>query len=297
MNLRTMKLRTIFAGSILAATALLAACSGGGGRESVTLEQYFQRVQTLHEEQERSSEALGEQFAEQFSGIESLEQALVAMQTVLPEFLPGFRSIIEQTQAGLASLEPPAEVQDVHADLIDVYNDFVALIDETLDQIEQGVAGEEVLQTFMGDRADTALGMRFTAIANELLAIAEAAGITVDLSTGALVAESSVPVGAPVMSGVGPGLSVAEALASDLLGPLLVNGFIVIRDGETRLCELLLESFPAQCGGASLTVEGYDPSSGRSLNEESGVMWSGGPMQLLGTIEGDHLVIDRRSRG
>jgi hypothetical protein len=99
------------------------------------------------------------------------------------------------------------------------------------------------------------------------------------------------------VSAVGPGLSVSEALASDLDGPLLVNGFIVIRDGETRLCELLLESFPAQCGGASLVVEGFDPSTVDGLTEASGVIWSGGPMQLLGTIDGDHLVVEAKSLG
>ena len=97
--------------------------------------------------------------------------------------------------------------------------------------------------------------------------------------------------------GVGPGLSVSDALASDLTGPLLVNGFIVIRDGETRLCELLLESFPAQCGDASMVVEGFDPSTADGLTEASGVIWSAGPMQLLGAIDGDHLVVEARSLG
>ena len=100
-----------------------------------------------------------------------------------------------------------------------------------------------------------------------------------------------VSVGGVAMTGIGPGLSVVEALASDLDGPLLVNGAIVIRDGETRLCELLLESFPPQCGGASLIVDGYDRSSASALSEEGGIVWSDGPVQVLGTIEGNHLVV------
>jgi hypothetical protein len=221
------------------------------------------------------------------------------MQAVLPEFLPEFRPIVEQTRAGLDELEPPAEVQAVHAELLAAYADFAALLDDVVGQLERGEAGEDVLQLLLGDRAGTALGVRFTAIANELVAIADAAGIAVDLSAGALVADSAIPsIPEPVaVLGVGPGLSVSEALASDLFGPLLVNGFIVIRDGETRLCEVLLESFPPQCGGASLVVEGFDPSTVDGLNEESGVIWSGGPMQLLGTIDGDHLVVEARSRG
>ena len=78
--------------------------------------------------------------------------------------------------------------------------------------------------------------------------------------------------------------------------PLLVNGFVVVRQGETRLCELLLESFPPQCGGASQIVDGYDPTLGRDLNEEAGVSRSGGPVQLLGTIDGEQLVVSTLSR-
>ena len=78
--------------------------------------------------------------------------------------------------------------------------------------------------------------------------------------------------------------------------PLLVNGFVVVCQGETRLCELLLESFPPQCGGASQIVDGYDPTLGRDLNEEAGVSRSGGPVQLLGTIDGEQLVVSTLSR-
>ena len=252
----------------------------------------------LHEEQERGGEAVGAQFEEQCSGIDSAEQALVVMQEVLPQFLPAYRSLIEQTREELDAIEPPPEVQELHGDLIAAYRELVALVDESLDQVERGVAGEEVLQNFLGDRVGTGLGMRFTAITNALVAVAEDADISVDLSTGALIADtrSATPGGGVVISGGGPGISMAEALASDLDGPLLVNGFIVIREREARLSELPLESFSAQCGGASLMVDGYNPASGRGLNEEGGVSWSGGPVQVLGTMVGDHLVVSTLSR-
>ena len=46
------------------------------------------------------------------------------------------------------------------------------------------------------------------------------------------------------VSGVGPGLSIAGALASTLDGPLLVNGFVLAQGGQVRLCAVLLESYP-----------------------------------------------------
>ncbi|HXG75957.1 MAG TPA: hypothetical protein VNJ53_05255, partial [Gaiellaceae bacterium] len=40
----------------------------------------------------------------------------------------------------------------------------------------------------------------------------------------------------------GGGLSVEEALASPLEGPLAVAGYLLERDGELRLCSTVLES-------------------------------------------------------
>ena len=59
-----------------------------------------------------------------------------------------------------------------------------------------------------------------------------------------------------LISGVGPGISIVEAFASNLEGPLLVNGHLHVQNDQVRLCELLAESFPPQCGGMSLVVKG-----------------------------------------
>ena len=51
-------------------------------------------------------------------------------------------------------------------------------------------------------------------------------------------------------------ISIVEAFASNLEGPLLVNGHLHVQNDQVRLCELLAESFPPQCGGMSLVVKG-----------------------------------------
>ncbi len=94
-----------------------------------------------------------------------------------------------------------------------------------------------------------------------------------------------------VVSGVGPGISIGEALASDLQGPLLINGHLHAQDGQVRLCELLAESFPAQCGGRALMVEGLDLTTMDGLTTEGSVTWSDQPVQLLGTVEGEVLTV------
>jgi hypothetical protein len=77
----------------------------------------------------------------------------------------------------------------------------------------------------------------------------------------------------PQPSAMGPGLSVAEALESDLQGPLLVSGVLVERDGKLRLCSAILESHPPQCGEPSLAIEG-------EVEDEAG-----DHVKLLGEVE------------
>ncbi len=93
-----------------------------------------------------------------------------------------------------------------------------------------------------------------------------------DLSTGGAI------------SAVGPGLSVGDARASTLDGPLLVNGFVVVADGRVRLCDTLAESFPPQCGGDSLTLSGF-PLEGFELQRSGDVAWTDHSVQVLGYVE------------
>jgi hypothetical protein len=91
------------------------------------------------------------------------------------------------------------------------------------------------------------------------------------------------PEPVPAQGGMGPGISVEEAIASDLDEPLLVNGTLLVdEDGTVRLFEALSRSQPPQGVGASLIVEGFDESS-VEWNEADGVRWSA-PTQVLGVV-------------
>jgi hypothetical protein len=98
-------------------------------------------------------------------------------------------------------------------------------------------------------------------------------------------AQSTQPPAAAGAPGPGGGLSVGEALASDVDGPLLVRGYLIERDGELRLCELILESSPPQCGEPSLRVEGPAPSA----SEE--------PVSLLGEVEEGTITVSETATG
>jgi hypothetical protein len=89
----------------------------------------------------------------------------------------------------------------------------------------------------------------------------------------------------------GPGISIDEALESDSDEPLLVNGNLLITDGQARLCSALAESFPPQCGGASLLVTGLDIAQVEGLMMEGDVMWTDRPIQLAGVVSDGILTV------
>jgi hypothetical protein len=72
----------------------------------------------------------------------------------------------------------------------------------------------------------------------------------------------------------GPVLQVADAIANAGNDPMHVQGALVIDpDGTIRLCEALAESFPPQCAGARVVVEGLDLDSLGELQQGNGVRW------------------------
>ncbi|MEZ4503745.1 MAG: hypothetical protein R3C39_14065 [Dehalococcoidia bacterium] len=111
--------------------------------------------------------------------------------------------------------------------------------------------------------------------------------------------ETPIASGTPDSSGAGgtmlangPGLSIAEARATSAQAPLLVNGYVVADASGMRYCEVLLESFPPQCGGDSFVLEGLDLDNHPEYRREGEVTWSENQVQLLGSLEGDTFTAD-----
>jgi len=83
-----------------------------------------------------------------------------------------------------------------------------------------------------------------------------------------------------------PGLSVAEALTHGPTDDLVtVTGALFVdADGTVRLCDAIAESFPPQCGGERIVVEGLDLAGVPDLQEENGVRWAESAT-LFGSVE------------
>ena len=120
-------------------------------------------------------------------------------------------------------------------------------------------------------------------------------GVALMIVLALAVAACGSRAGKPVPTDLGSALSVEQALEQG--GPLRVEGFLVAPEGrEVRLCAVLLESYPPQCGGASLVVEGLDLATVQGLTKTNDpslaqVRWSDKGIQLDGTVEDGVLTV------
>ena len=119
---------------------------------------------------------------------------------------------------------------------------------------------------------------------------------TGDLPTGGddPIAPSTQPNSDSVSDGmaVDGGLSVAEAIAYRGSETVAVDGYVVRTSEAAQLCETLAESYPPQCGGASLTLVNIDAIDDLPLLEEGDVQWSSDSVILVGTVAGTELTIE-----
>jgi hypothetical protein len=93
--------------------------------------------------------------------------------------------------------------------------------------------------------------------------------------------DDSVDSGGMVIDG---GLTVAEALATDATGTIAVQGYVVATGDEVRLCDALAASYPPQCGGDSVLLDGLDAIDPDELTSEGNVRWTDVPQTVLGEL-------------
>lgn len=76
-----------------------------------------------------------------------------------------------------------------------------------------------------------------------------------------------------------------------------VRGFVFWDDSGARVCELLLESFPPQCGGEQLSLTDPTPLA-LELEESQGIRWTNQPVEIGAYFDGRQLeLLDRATSG
>lgn len=87
-------------------------------------------------------------------------------------------------------------------------------------------------------------------------------------------------------------LSIAQALEEKPMGPVLVEGYVVsAKDRPIRFCSALAESFPPQCGQPSLRLDEIELEA-LEVTEHEGTAWTAKPVQIIGLVRGEALVIE-----
>ena len=69
-----------------------------------------------------------------------------------------------------------------------------------------------------------------------------------------------------------------------------VVGYVVWDGSVARLCEVLMESYPPQCGGISLEIANPEALT-VELEEEQSVRWTEDRVQLVGTFDGTRFTL------
>ena len=101
------------------------------------------------------------------------------------------------------------------------------------------------------------------------------------LEPGDPAAPGDAVIGTPIIGG---GLSIADALTSDADGPIAVAGFLIQDANGARLCDLLAESMPPQCGGDSVELSDVSMIDPDELKTAQGVTWTDSTVTVYGEI-------------
>ncbi|MGI9606321.1 MAG: hypothetical protein ACR2P0_09315 [Acidimicrobiales bacterium] len=85
-------------------------------------------------------------------------------------------------------------------------------------------------------------------------------------------------------------IEISDMLAGDAPVDVSVIGYVIIDGAGARLCEALAESFPPQCGGASVIIDNPDALT-VALQQEQSVQWTDERVRLDGNYDGGGLIL------
>jgi inhibitor of cysteine peptidase len=89
-------------------------------------------------------------------------------------------------------------------------------------------------------------------------------------------------------------MTVTELIEGGAQDTATVQGFLFSDATSWRLCENLMESYPAQCGGPAIVIDNpddIDPGLRESMDENQGIAWTASPVTVTATYDGDRLIM------
>ena len=167
----------LITGLLLALGAIAAACGGGGGGggDSLTIEQYFERLETFATRFDDRGTELEEGF--DFSSATSEDDLIDLSQ----DFLRGGLAVLQDFVDDLDGLNPPAEVADAHNTAVDAGKAAVVALEDAMDRLDDVGSAADLEGLFEEAFADSE---SFSEGCVALQEIADDKNISVDLQCG-----------------------------------------------------------------------------------------------------------------
>jgi len=163
---------------LLGLGALGAGCGLSGGSDAISLDEYFQKIDEVQENNDATF-ATQEASAEEPSADATGEE----LAQFLRDSVTASAATLHDSGAAAGDIEPPDEVADAHADVVAAINDAADALDGIADSIPDSLTLAELEQGTFFDSED--LNAAFDSLAtacNTLEEIATANNITVDLA-------------------------------------------------------------------------------------------------------------------
>ncbi|NNC80310.1 MAG: protease inhibitor I42 family protein [Acidimicrobiales bacterium] len=86
-------------------------------------------------------------------------------------------------------------------------------------------------------------------------------------------------------------VQVSDLFNGDGARDATVRGFVVWDENQARLCEVLMESFPPQCGGEAVVISNPEQLD-VELETEGAVRWTQGFVEIAGSFDGEVFVVE-----
>jgi hypothetical protein len=114
-------------GIALVAAALSAFVACGGGSDKMTLEEYMRAFDQAGDEADARSNDLNYDNLDSLNTFEERRDSFV-------QTTEQFRDVFNDFNAKIRALDPPSEVEDIHGEIIDAFNDYDAAFNDVIEQ-------------------------------------------------------------------------------------------------------------------------------------------------------------------
>jgi len=159
--------------AVVAGSLLLAACGGGDGEE-LSLDEYFQQLDSIEEGIKTGTAALDEASAGVIG--EDVEATRV--------YIDGYQGVVGEAVNDMKDLDPPSEAGDAHDEFVAALSGMLPLWQDLSDQLKDIETTSEMQTLLMGTQAEEPwleATQRFADACLDLQGIADEKGFDIDL--------------------------------------------------------------------------------------------------------------------